>query len=61
MVYCDNRRCRHHRKGACLNMRLVVTGERCVCFEHVRTQRHIKETNLNHKPVKHPKRNRVLK
>ena len=61
MVYCDNHKCRYHRRGACLNMRLVIASEHCVCFGRAGVQRNTNETDLNHRPVKHTQRNRVLK
>ena len=61
MVFCDNLRCRYNQREICTNMKLTIANERCICFEHKRTQKRTRETDLNHRPVKHTKRNRILK
>nr|DAF15132.1 MAG TPA: hypothetical protein [Caudoviricetes sp.] len=61
MVYCQNRRCRHHPKGCCLNMRLVIDRERCISFEPKRKAKKKTQTDLNHEPVPNRKRNLILK
>lgn len=62
MVYCDNRRCRFNQQEICTNMRLTINSERCICFEHKRgKQKRTHETDINHRPVYRPRRNRILK
>ncbi|BFK74287.1 hypothetical protein I3300191I4_09610 [Megasphaera elsdenii] len=62
MVFCDNLRCKYNQRELCTNMRLTISSERCVCFEHKRgRQKRTNESDINHRPVKHTRRNRILK
>nr|DAO38908.1 MAG TPA: hypothetical protein [Caudoviricetes sp.] len=43
----------------CSNKRLIISRERCTCFE--RKYRRSNKTDLNHEPVIHRSRKRVIK
>nr|DAL98080.1 MAG TPA: hypothetical protein [Caudoviricetes sp.] len=62
MIRCDNRRCKFNSRELCLNVRLSLESERCVCFKpKYYRQRKTNETDLNHKPVRQSRRSRLLK
>ena len=48
MVFCDNLRCKYNQRELCTNMRLTISSERCVCFEHKRgRQKRTNESDIN--------------
>lgn len=59
MIRCDNIKCKYNEMELCSNKRLIISRERCTCFE--RKYRRSNKTDLNHEPVIHRSRKRVIK